>query len=101
METCAPLFCSRIMERNHKEGDSRGVGSDCRTTPTCDGHQDFIWNLIGTFYHFMKSLPSLLLNGSNHILISSQSGPQSSSGWCCSHMFSGCLVVVSVNKGAI
>jgi hypothetical protein len=25
-----------------------------------------------------KSLPSLLLNGSNHILISSQSGPQSS-----------------------
>jgi hypothetical protein len=46
------------------------LDSDCRRTPTCDGHHGHMWARIGIFKHYMESLSSLLSYGSGIILIS-------------------------------
>jgi hypothetical protein len=66
--------CTLVLLRNQGE-DRKGKGfeharSDCRRTPTCDGHHDHLWARIGMFKHNMESLSSLLSYGSGIIVIS-------------------------------
>jgi hypothetical protein len=46
------------------------LDSDCRRTPTCDGHHGHMRAWIGMFKHNMESLSSLLSYGSRFIVIS-------------------------------
>jgi hypothetical protein len=46
------------------------LDSDCRRTPTCDGHYGHMQARIGMFKHDMESLSSLLSYGSGIIVIS-------------------------------
>jgi hypothetical protein len=47
---------------------------DYRTIPICDGHYDFIQNLIRAFKYFTVRLSSLLSSGSKLTSISVSSG---------------------------
>jgi hypothetical protein len=46
------------------------LDSDCRRTPTCDGHHGHMQARIGMFKHYMESLSTLLSYGSGIIVIS-------------------------------
>jgi hypothetical protein len=40
MKTRALLFCLETREKTKREKDLSRLDSDCRRTPTCDGHHD-------------------------------------------------------------
>jgi hypothetical protein len=67
METRALLLFLGIREKTKREKDLNMLDSDCRRTPTCDGHMRA---RIGMFKHNMESLSSILSNGSGIIVIS-------------------------------
>jgi hypothetical protein len=70
MDTRALLFCLGIREKTEREKDLNMLDSDCRRTPTCDGHHGQMWAWIGMFKHNMESLSSLLSYGSGIIVVS-------------------------------
>jgi hypothetical protein len=70
METRALLFCLGTREKTEREKDLNMLDSDCRRTPTCDGHHGHMRAWIGMFKHNMESLSSLLSYGSGLIVIS-------------------------------
>jgi hypothetical protein len=71
METRALLFCLGTREKTEREKDLNMLDSDCRRTPTCDGHHGHNshagsdWNVQAP-----ESLSSLLSYGSGIIVIS-------------------------------
>jgi hypothetical protein len=56
METRALLFCLGTREKTEREKDLNMLDSDCRRTPTCDGHHGHMRAQIGMFKHNMESL---------------------------------------------
>jgi hypothetical protein len=50
------LFCLGTREKTEREKDLNMLDSDCRRTPTCDGHHDHMRARIGMFKHNMESL---------------------------------------------
>jgi hypothetical protein len=70
METRALLFCLGTREKNEREKDLNMLDSDCRSTPTCDGHHSHMRARIGMFKHNMENISSLVSNGSGIIVIS-------------------------------
>jgi hypothetical protein len=69
METRALLFCLGTSEKTEMEKDLNMLDSDCRRTPTCDGHHGHMRARIGMFKHNMERLSSLLSYGSRIIVI--------------------------------
>jgi hypothetical protein len=70
METRALLFFLGTREKTERKKDLNMLDSDCRRTPTCDGHHGHMQARIGMFKHYMESLSSLLSYGSGIIVIS-------------------------------